>query len=397
MTFASTGLDPDQRLARERFAAFADEHLVPHADAWDAAGELPPAVVALLADHGYLGAAVPVGHGGEGLDEISFGMLCEEVGRACSSVRSLLTVHSMVSHAVARWGSPGQRERWLPELATGRAVGAFALTEPGAGSDAGAITTRAERVPGGYALTGHKHWITCAGIAGVFLVFAKLAGEPTAFLVERDRPGLSVTPRGGALGTRASHLGDVLLDDCRVPDDARVSRPGFGLTAVGASALELGRYSVAWGCVGLVEACAAASLAHADSREQFGRPLREHQLVQRMLADMVTAAAAARLLCRQAGLLRQAGDPRSVQATWLAKYFAAGAAMRAADDAVQVHGARGIGGDHPVQRYLRDAKVMEIIEGSTQLQQITIAEAAYMFRARSEPDRAPGRQWSVTT
>ncbi|MGV9214449.1 acyl-CoA dehydrogenase family protein [Micromonospora sp. RB23] len=375
-------LTPDQQRKRERFAAFADDHLVPYADGWDRAQELPRAVVHGLAEAGHLGAVIPADHGGVGLDAISFGLLHEEVGRGCSSVRSLLTVHSMVSYALVRWGRPEQRARWLPELARGACLGAFAVTEPGAGSDLAGVSTRARPVAGGYALDGHKHWITFGQYADLFLVLARLADRPAAFLVERERAGLTVVPQTGALGTRASMLAELRLADCRIPAENLVGRSGFGLSAVAATALELGRYSVAWGCVGLAEACLRASLAYADTREQFGQPLRRHQLVQRMLADMVTGTSAARLLCQQAGWLRESGDPESVHATWLAKYFASTAAARAADDAVQIHGSRGIGDAYPVQRHLRDAKVMEIIEGSTQLQQITIAESAYQLRPR---------------
>jgi alkylation response protein AidB-like acyl-CoA dehydrogenase len=373
-------LTPDQERAAARFAAFADEHIAPHANGWDRTETMPRSLAGQLGERGYLGAAIGERYGGSALDAITFGLLNEEIGRACSSVRSLLTVHSMVSYAVGRWGTEAQKSHWLPELAAGRCIGAFALTELGAGSDVRAMAARAERAGGGFVLNGEKRWITFGQYAGVFLVFARLAGREAAFLVERDSPGLEVVPQSGILGTRASMLAEVRLRDCELPASALLSRPGFGLSAVGASALELGRFSVAWGCVGLIEACAEASMSYADTREQFDRRLREHQLIQQMLADMVTNASAARLLCQQAGWLREAGDTRSVHATWLAKYFAAGAAFRAASDAVQIHGAQGIGDAYPVQRYLRDAKVMEIIEGSTQLQQVTIAHSAYQQR-----------------
>lgn len=374
-------LTPEQEGARQRFAAFADQHVAPHADVWDREETMPASVIKQLGDEGYLGSVIAARYGGGAFDEVAFGLLNEELGRACSSVRSLVTVHSMVAHAIGRWGSPEQRSWWLPRLADGRCVAAFALTEPSAGSETRAIKARAEGTDEGFVLNGHKHWITFGQRADVFLVFAGLAGGAAAFLVERDRPGLTVKPQSGALGTRASMLAEVVLTDCRIPATALLSRPGFGLSVVGMDALELGRYGVAWGCVGIAEAAASSSLDYADQREQFGQPLREHQLVQRMLADMVTNTTAARLLCEQAGRLRQDGDSRSVQATWLAKYFAAGAAARAANDAVQIHGAQGVGDAYPVQRYLRDARVMEIIEGSTQLQQVTIAQAAYQFRA----------------
>ncbi|MEV4256665.1 acyl-CoA dehydrogenase family protein [Spirillospora sp. NPDC049652] len=375
-----------QRAARAEFAAFADDHLVPYADRWDREEHLPRDVVERLAKAGHLGAAVPARYGGAGLDAVTLGLLHGEAGRACSSVRSLLTVHSMVAHALDRWGTAEQRRHWLPRLADGTTLGAFAVTEPDAGSDLGSVTTAARRDGDGYVLSGLKHWITFGQYADLFLVLARLdGGGHAAFLVEHDRPGLDVRPMTGALGTRASMLARVRLDGCRVPAANLVGRPGFGLSAVVATALELGRYSVAWGCAGLAEACLRAALTHADARHQFGGPLNGHQLVQRMLADMATGATAARLLCLRAGRLREAGDPASVHATWMAKYFASTVASRAAGDAVQIHGARGIGPDAPVQRYLRDSRVMEIIEGSTQVQQVVLAESAYrMFPPETE-------------
>ncbi|MFI5941739.1 acyl-CoA dehydrogenase family protein [Streptomyces uncialis] len=381
-------LTPEQAAAREEYESFARDHIAPHADAWDRSAAVPEEFITTIAATGYLGACVPAAYGGSALDAIGFGLLNEETGRACSSVRSLLTVHGMASQAIGRWGTAAQRESWLPRLATGAAIGAFALTEPGAGSDVKGLVTTARRTEDGFVLDGAKRWITFGQRADIYLLFARLDGRETAFLVERGAPGLHVTPVRGILGTRASMLAELELRDCRVPAEALLGKPGFGLTAVAATALELGRYSVAWGCVGLIQACLDASLSYADRREQFGKRLRDHQLVQRMLADMATGAAAARLLCQQAGWLREAGDAQSVHATWLAKYFASTTAFRSAADAVQVHGAHGCGEEYPVQRYMRDAKVMELIEGTTELQQTTIAQSAYVGHAPARPATA---------
>lgn len=368
-------------MARQEFESFARERIAPFADGWDRDGALSEEFLADFAKRGYLGAVIPAEFGGTGMDAITFGLFNEETGRACSSVRSLVTVHGMVSRAVVRWGTAPQREYWLPRLATGTSIGAFALTEPGAGSDVKGLAATAHRAGAGYRIDGEKRWITFGQRADVYLLFCRLDGRETAFLVPAGAPGLQVRPVTGILGTRASMLAELSLRDCRVPADAVLGRPGLGLAAVAADALELGRYSVAWGCVGLTQACLDAALDHAERREQFGVRLRAHQLVQRMLADMAVGASAARLLSQQAGWLREAGEQRSVHATWLAKYFASTTAFRAASDAVQIHGAHGCG-DHPVQRYLRDAKVMEIIEGSTEIQQTTIAESAYHERNR---------------
>jgi hypothetical protein len=373
-----------QRRARGEFAAFVETQVVPYADDWDRQEAIPAGFVADLAGRGYLGGLVPAEHGGPGLDQITFGLLSEALGAGCAAARSVLTVHGMVIRAISRWGTAPQRDEWLGRLAAGSTVAGFALTEPGAGSDAAAIAATARRDGTGFVLDGVKRWVTYGRRATLFLVFARLAGRDAAFLVERDRPGLVVAPIDGLLGARASMLAELRFQHCRVPAAALVGRPGFGLSTVAADALELGRYSVAWGCVGLAQACLDATVRYTGQREQFGTRLSGQPLVQRMVADMVTGVAAARLLCYQAGRLREAGAPESVPATWVAKYFAADRAFRTARDAVQCHGAAGCSDAHPVQRHFRDAKVMEIIEGSTELQQTVIAGSAYRLR----PDRA---------
>ncbi|MEV0622107.1 acyl-CoA dehydrogenase family protein [Nonomuraea sp. NPDC050404] len=369
-----------QRQARDAFMAFVRERIVPHAEEWDQAERLPRELAGDLAAQGWLGAAISAEHGGTPLDAVTFGLLNEAIGYGCSSARSLLTVHSMVSAAVNRWGSRELKAGWLPRLASGEVVGAFALTEPHAGSDASMISSTATRKGQVYVLNGVKRWITYGRAADVFLVFARCEEGPTAFLVERDSPGLEVTPIHGVLGTRASMTAQLDFRDCAVPAANVVGRPGFGLSAVCSGALETGRYTVAWGCVGILQACLDDSLAYAAGREQFGRRIADHQLVRRMLADLATESVAARLLCLRAGLLRQEGDPESVAATWMAKYYASRAAFRAASDTVQIHGANGCAAESRAQRMLRDAKIMEIIEGSTEIQQSMIAEAAYRSR-----------------
>ena len=372
-----TELNSSQHDAQAEFRAFAAERIAPYADSWDRDERTPPELIRELAGRGYLGALVPEDRGGAGMDMLTFGVLNEELGRACSSVRSLLTVHSMVEQALLKWGRPAQRERWLPRLAAGETIGAFALSEANAGSDANAIATTARRDQAGYTLSGHKRWTTYGQIADLFLVFARYEGKPAAFLLERDTPGLTVEPIGGMLGTRASMLAALRMDECRIPADSMVGGPGFGIAAVATTALDIGRYSVACGSVGIAQACLDASLSYTAGRKQFDTLLKDFQLIRRMISEMIANVKAARLLCYQAGILKDRGDSRTVMETWIAKYFASTVATKAAADAVQIHGANGCSPDFPVQRYFRDAKIMEIIEGSTQLQQITIAEYGY--------------------
>lgn len=372
---------PRQKDARAAFRSFASRHIAPFAEEFDRQERIPCETVKKLAAEGLLGSILPDQWGGRALDMITYGLLNEEIGRACSSVRSLLTVHDMVAFAILKWGNRQQRQSWLPKMAAGEVIGGFAVTEAAAGSDPKSVATTARAAGNSYLLYGEKKWISFGQIAGLFLVLAALDGRPAAFLVERDRPGVSVRPISGLLGTRASMLAVVNFDNCEVPATNLVGRAGFGLVSTILTALGLGRYSVGWGCVGIAQACVEASIDYAGRRAQYGALIREHQLIREMVSNMMTEASAARLLCCQAGYLKDAGDPREVAATFMAKYFASRAAMKAALDAVQIHGANGCGSEFPVQRYLRDAKVMEIIEGSNQIQQVTIADFGYQEHA----------------
>jgi alkylation response protein AidB-like acyl-CoA dehydrogenase len=370
-------LSPAQAEAQAEFRAFVDREIAPFADEHHRQQRTPPEIIRRMAERGYLGLPLPEELGGSGRDMVTFGLLAGELGRGCSSLRSLVTVHTMVAQAILRWGTRAQKEKWIPKFATGSMIGAFALSEPSVGSDAKSIKTQATAAGGDFVLNGHKKWTTYGQIADVFLVFAESEGGPTAFLVERDRTGVSTDPILGLLGLRASMTASVHLNDCRIPEENLVGRRGLGISHVAAAALDSGRYSVAWGSVGILEACLFASVVYTSEREQFGVLLKEHQLVRRMVTDMIVDLRAAKLLCLSAGRLRDAKDPGALAATSIAKYFASTAAARAADDAVQLHGANGCSSDYPVQRYLGDAKIMEIIEGSSQIQQLTIAEYGY--------------------
>lgn len=370
-------LSREQAAAQAEFRAFVSREIAPIAEEHHREQRTRPEIIRRLAEIGYLGLSLPAELGGGGRDAVTFGLLAGEIGRACSSLRSLLTVHTMVAHAILRWGTRAQKERWIPKLAAGSVIGALALSEPSVGSDAKSVKTQATTQGGDVVLTGHKKWITYGQIADVFLVFAQGEDGPSAFLVEREREGVRTEPILGMLGIRGSMTASVHLEGCRIPAENLVGRRGLGISHVAAAALDSGRYSVAWGCVGILQACLDACVVYTSEREQFGVLLKEHQLVRRMVSDMVTSLHAARLLCLNAGRLRDAKSPGALGATSIAKYFASTVAVRAADDAVQLHGANGCSGDYPVQRYLGDAKIMEVIEGSTQIQQITIAEYGY--------------------
>jgi alkylation response protein AidB-like acyl-CoA dehydrogenase len=262
----------------------------------------------------------------------------------------------------------------LPALAVGDALAAFALTEPGAGSDAAAVATQARKHRGDFVLDGQKLWISFGQIADLFLVVARAEDGLCAFLVDREAPGLTVRPRAGLLGIRASMLADLSLVDCRIQKDRLIGGPSLGLAGVVATALELGRYSIAWGCVGIARTALRESVRHARQRRQFGVPIGDHQLVRCLLGGIANRVEAARLMCARAGRLKNENDLDSVVATLQAKLIASKAATRATADAVQIHGARGCCDDTSIERLFRDARVMEIIEGSTQVIESLIGE-----------------------
>jgi len=363
-------LTAQQKADQASFKAFVDDYIAPNAGRYDREEALPLALIQQLAQQRYLVATLPREAGGAGMDALTYGLLTEEIGRGCASVRNLLGVSGMVAHAILRWGSQAQKKKWLPRLGSGDLIAAFALTEPQAGSDAVHLATTATPAGHRYVLHGDKKWISFGQTADLFLVFAQCDGKPTAFLVERNTPALSVKPLSGLLGLRASMLAELRLDGCQIPQENLVGTVGAGFAWVASYALDYGRYSTACGCVGLAQACLDACLCYTHERRQFGVLLKEHQLIQRMMTNMIADVSAGRLLCYQAGYLRQSGDPDAIRTTLIAKYFTSTRLAQIASDAVQIHGANGCSDAYAVPRYLRDAKIMEIIEGTTQIHQI---------------------------
>ncbi|KJH70634.1 acyl-CoA dehydrogenase family protein [Aliterella atlantica] len=370
-------LTSQQKNYQAEIRAFVDGEISPHAGIWDKEEYTPLSLIQKIAQRGFLGAGLPQEYGGKGMDAISYGILNEEISRGCSSLRSLLTVHNMVSQALRKWGNKPQKEYWLPLLASGEIIAAFALSEPNVGSDAKSVETTANFTGNTYILNGQKKWITYGQIADVFLVFTKCEGKPTAFLLKKNNPGLLVKPMSGLLGTRASMVAELQFDNCEVSAENLVGKLGFGFSYIAASALDYGRYSVACGCVGIAQACLEACIKYTSDRKQFDVYLKEHQLIRQKITQMIVNIKAARLLCYQAGYLKDINHPNSIIETSIAKYFASTTANKIANDAVQIHGGNGCSSEYPVERYLRDSKIMEIIEGSTQIQEVTIAESGY--------------------
>jgi alkylation response protein AidB-like acyl-CoA dehydrogenase len=368
-------LSPEQELIRDTAREFLEREVVPYARDWDRSEAMDRAIVGKLAEIGFLGASLPAEHGGMGLDTISYCLVMEELGRADSSVRGIVSVQNgLVGKTVARWATDEQRNEWLPRLASGDALGCYALTEPGSGSDPASLTTRAERDGDDWLLTGSKIFITLGTWAKLALVFARSGEEGargiTCFLVPTDSAGFEARPIKGKLGLRAQDTGELFLEQVRVPDSARLGAEGEGFK-VAMSALDNGRISLAAGCVGIAQGCLDASVAYAQERMQFGKPIAGFQLVQELLADISVEAEAARLLTWRAAALADRGERHTLESS-VAKYYASEVSVRAANAAVQVHGGYGYVDEYPVGKYLRDARVTTLYEGTSQVQKLII-------------------------
>jgi len=371
-------LTEEQQLIRETARAFCDREILPHVREWDRSERMDLGIVAKLADVGFLGCALPEDYGGMGLDSVSYCLVMEELGRADSSVRGIVSVNNgLAGKTIARWGTEMQKAEWLPRMADGSGLGCYALTEPGSGSDPASLVTRAERDGDEWVINGSKIFITLGSWAGVALVFARTGGEGargiTCFLVPTATAGFSASKIDGKLGLHAQDTAELVLDGVRVPDSARLGEEGAGFK-VAMSALDNGRISLAAGSVGIAAGCLDACTAYAGERRQFGKPIAGFQLVQELLADMAVETEAARLLAWRAAYLADTGQPYTLAASQ-AKYYASEVAVRAANAAVQVHGGYGYIDEFPVKKYLRDARVSTLYEGTSQIQKLLIGRA----------------------
>jgi alkylation response protein AidB-like acyl-CoA dehydrogenase len=371
-------LSDEQQLIRETARGFCAAEITPYAAEWDRSETIDRSIVGKLAELGFLAAALPEEHGGMGLDMVSYALVVEELGRADSNVRGIVSVsNGLYGKSVARWGSDEQKARLLPPLATGEVLGCYALTEPGAGSDPGGLETRAERDGNDWVISGQKIFITLGSWAANALVFAR-TGEPgprgiTCFVVPADAKGFEARPIKGKLGLRAQDTAELFLDAVRVPDENRLGELGSGFK-VAMSALDHGRISLGAGCVGIAQGCLDASIAYTKERKQFGRSVASFQLVQELLADIAVETEAARLLVWRAAATADRGERHTVEASY-AKYFASEVAVRAANAAVQAHGGYGYIDEYPVGKYLRDARVTTLYEGTSQIQKLLIGRA----------------------
>jgi alkylation response protein AidB-like acyl-CoA dehydrogenase len=381
-------LGKEQQESRERAAEFADREVAPHAAEWDRKARFPAEVFEKLAEAGFMGLCVPEEYGGGGTDFLSYALLIEEISRADAGVGVTLAVHTSAGTLpILIYGNEDQRARFVPDLARGEKIGCFALTEPTTGSDTAAIEASAERVDGGYSLSGHKQWVTNGRAAGAMVVFARAPEGVTAFVVGMDEAGISFGKHAEKMGVLSATTDDVLLDNVFVPEEGRLGEEGKGLR-VALGALDTGRIGIAAQALGIAEAAFRYAVRYASERTTFGKPIAEHQAISFKLADMQTKVRAARLLVYEAAWMKDQGMPHG-EAGARAKLYAAQVANEVTYDAVQVLGGQGYMKDHPVERYYRDARVTEIYEGTSEIQRLVISRSILRELAEHSPG-SPG-------
>jgi alkylation response protein AidB-like acyl-CoA dehydrogenase len=370
-------LTDDQRSIRDAARDFAQAELGDKIAPYDERQEFPHSIVAKLGPLGFMGALVPEAYGGAGLDYVSYALLVEELNRGDASVGITMWAHnSLCTNHLALFGSDEQKRRWLPRLASGEVLGAWGLTEPGSGSDAAALRTRAEAREGGWVLNGSKAFITNASVGGVAVVMArtdpaKKARGISAFVVDKGTPGFAAGRPYRTLGLHASDTAELIFEDARLPGDHLLGEPGQGFVQA-MQVLEGGRIAMAAMAVGIAQAAIDQAVKYMKQRSAFGKTLAEFNGLQGMLADIATDVEVARLLTLRAAWLKDAGRP-AMHAAAMAKVFASEAAMKAASKAVQIHGGAGYITEFPVERIFRDAKLTEIGEGTSEIQRMVIA------------------------
>ncbi|MBS1991659.1 MAG: acyl-CoA dehydrogenase family protein, partial [Cyanobacteria bacterium SZAS LIN-3] len=375
---------PEQIAMRKHMREFAEREIAPKAKMNDRECKFDWDIAKKIFKEGFLGCPVPEKYGGLGMDYIAYGLMTEEVNRVCSSTRTLFSVQtSLVALTILKWGTEEQKQFYLPKMCSGEFLGCYGLTEPDAGSDAGNQQTRAVKDGDDYILTGSKIWISCGTIAHYALIFATI--DPAlkhkgicCFIVDTKSKGFEAQAIHGKLGLRASDTASLFLDQVRVPKENMLGQVGEGFK-IAMSALDNGRFSVAAGAIGVVQGCIDECVKYAMQRKTFGVPIGEHQQVQAMIADMVADCEAGRLLYLRAAHLKNKGV-RNSRETSIAKLFCGEAANKHAHNAVQIFGGYGFSDEYPVERYFRDAKVLNIYEGTREIQRLIIGQDALGIR-----------------
>ncbi len=378
-------LTAEHELIRESAYKFGQTEIVPGIRERDRQCEASIDIIHKMGEAGLMGVSIPAKYGGTDTDYISLGLVCEELERADTSARVVMSVHSgLHSLTLLQWGTEAQKQRWLPNLATGKAIGAFGLTEPNAGSDAISLKTTATKDGDAYVLNGQKTWISLADYADQFLVIARLSQTDAkapfaAFIVDRNLPGFSSRALHGKLGVRAGNTGEIFFQDMRVPADCMLGEEGDGFK-VAMSALDHGRYTVASGAVGIITACLDACVKYANERTVQGEAIGKKQLVQQMIASMVRGRDIGRLLYYQVGWMKNVGM-RHTRECSMAKWVNCEAAFDSANKAVEIHGAYGFSDEFPVERYFRNSRGAMIYEGTHEIHTLVQAEYALGYRS----------------
>ncbi|MBO0587857.1 acyl-CoA dehydrogenase family protein [Sporosarcina sp. E16_8] len=377
----------EQNMVRNTVRGFVDKEIMPHIGDWDREGKYDPSILPKLAELGLMGVCIPEQYGGSGMDYNSLAIVCEELERGDTAFRTAVSVHTgLNSMTLLQWGNEKQKRKYLIPQAKGEKIGAFGLTEPGAGSDVAAMQTTAIKEGNHYILNGQKTWISLCDQADNFLVFAYTDDKSkkhkgiSAFIVERTWEGFSSKAIKGKLGIRAGNTGEIFFENVKVPEENLLGEEGEGFK-IAMAALDNGRFTVAAGAVGQIMACIEASVAYCHERETFGKEIGKHQLVQQMIANMEAGFEMSRLLVYRAGELKNEGK-RNTRETSLAKWQACDFANKAADDAVQIHGAYGYSDEYPVERYLRNSKAPVIYEGTREIH--TVMQAEYVLGYRED-------------
>lgn len=386
----------EQLMLRKMVRSFVDKEIIPFIQEWDAQGAFPANIIKRLSALNLLGVCIPEKYGGSGMDYNALAIVCEELERGDTAFRTAVSVHiGLNCLTLLQWGSEEQKQKYLVPQAKGEKIGAFGLTEPGAGSDVAALATTAVKDGDDYLITGSKTWISLCDIADHFIVFAYTNKEKqhhgiSAFIVERSMPGFSSQAIKGKLGIRSGNTGELFFDQVRVPKENLLGKEGEGFK-IAMSALDNGRFTVAAGAVGLIMACIEESVNYCHERKTFGKEIGKHQLVQQMIAQMEAGYQMSRLLVYRVGELKNKGI-RNTRETSLAKWQACDFANKAADDAVQIHGAYGYSNEYPVERFLRNSKAPVIYEGTREIH--TIMQAEYVLGYRDDkPLEQPLPHW----
>lgn len=377
----------EQNMLRATVRGFVDKEIMPHIGEWDRAGQADPMIMTRLAELGLMGVCIPEKYSGSGMDYNSLAIVCEELERGDTAFRTAVSVHTgLNSMTLLQWANEEQKQQYLVPQAKGEQLGAFGLTEPAAGSDVAAMLTTAVKEDDHYILNGQKTWISLCDTADNFIVFAYTGDRSlkhkgiSAFIVEREWEGFSSKAIKGKLGIRAGNTGEIFFQDIKVPQENLLGEEGEGFK-IAMAALDNGRFTVAAGAVGQIQACIEASVKYCHERKTFGKFIGEHQLVQQMIANMEAGYEMSRLLVYRAGELKNQGK-RNTRETSLAKWQACDFANKAADDAVQIHGAYGYSNEYPVERYLRNSKAPVIYEGTREIH--TVMQAEYVLGYRED-------------